>query len=142
IYPFTIHHMERGRHTGSDRLPPCNKATVFIEFDGGPQLGITTVKHQLFLHTKVTGLLAQFFRAIGLRKHGDPLVLNWNAIPGRKGYAKLGKRKHEDRWYPKVKEFLDPEDRPVQAATPPAQPAQPQYQQPMIGPGKKEDAPF
>jgi hypothetical protein len=125
IYPFTIIAFERGRHTGSTKLPACNKAILSIEFDGGQILGTTVVKHNLFLHTKNTGLLAQFFRGIGLRKHGDPIIQQWDAVPGRKGYAKLGKRSYDGKDYPDIKKFIDPEDWPGQTPTDVAQPAQP-----------------
>jgi hypothetical protein len=121
IYPFVIHHIERGRHTGSTKLPPCNMVTVHIEFDGGELLGTNTVKHKLFLHTKTTGLLSQYFRGTGLRKHGDPLVLDWNATVGKRGYAQLGIREYEGKEYQDIKKFIDPEDWP----TPPMQTQQP-----------------
>ncbi|MBN1518160.1 DUF669 domain-containing protein [Candidatus Sumerlaeota bacterium] len=113
VYPFVVKHFERGRHTGSDKLPPCNMATVHIEFDGG-QLGTTTVKHKLFLHSKTTGLLAQFFRGIGLRKKGDPLKFNWNAVPGCRGFAKLGVRKYKGNDFQDIKSFVDPENQPAE----------------------------
>lgn len=140
IYPFKVLSFERSRHEGSEKLPACNSAIVSIEFDGGPQLGTTSVKHTLFLHTKTTGLLSQFFRGIGLRKHGDPLVLNWGAISGRQGYAKLGKRTYDGREFQDIKNFLYPEDWPAQASSQPAQPAQPVQPAQSITPG--EDAPF
>jgi len=126
IYPFTVLNFERGRHTGSDKLPPCNMMTANIEFNGGPQLGTTIVKHKLFLHTKETiiGLLSQFFRGVGLRKHGDDLELNWAAAEGRTGFAKLGKRVFEGRDYQDIKKFIDPEEQPTRTPAQVAQPAQ------------------
>lgn len=127
IYPFSVTKFERGRHEASDNLPECPMAKVYLEFDGGPQLGTTTVMHRLFLHTKTQGMLAQFFKGIGLRKHGEPLVLDWNAIHGRKGYAKLGTRKYNNEDYQKIKKFIPPEDwpttTPAQVVQQPAQPA-------------------
>jgi hypothetical protein len=107
---------------------------------------VTTVKHRLFLHSKTTGLLAQFFRGIGLRKHGDPLVLDWNAVAGCRGYAKLGTRKYEGRDFQEIKSFIEPDDwpanppQPVQQQQPqrPLQPQQPQQPQP-VQPGTQFD---
>lgn len=138
IYPFTVHHIEKGRHPGSKKLPPCNMVTVFIEFDGGPQLGTNTVQHKLFLHTKTTGLISQFFKGIGLRKSGEPLVLDWNKPVGKRGYAKLGQREYDGKMYQDIKKFIEPSDWPEQtlydrpAYTPPQntnQPPQPPAQQ-------------
>ena len=107
-YKFTVKSWERSRHNGSPKLPPCNAAIVHIEFDGGT-LGKVTVNHKLFLHSKTQGLLCNFFRGCGLRKSGEPLVLNWDATIGKTGQAKLGSRKHEGKTYQDIKTFLDPE---------------------------------
>ena len=78
-YPFTVLNFERSRYEGGDKIPACPMAILILEFDGG-QLGTSTIKHNLLLHTKVKGILAQFFKGIGLRKHGEPLVLNFDSI--------------------------------------------------------------
>ena len=87
-YDFSIVSFERGRHQGSAKLPPCNKAIVKIKIDGG-ELGSTTIQHNLFLHTKCEGMLSEFFIAIGLKKHGEKLAMNWNAVPGKTGRCKV-----------------------------------------------------
>ena len=86
-YEFTVNSFERGRHAGSENLPPCPKAevTIFIETEEG----ITTIKHSLFLHSKTEGMLSAFFGAIGLKKHGEPLRMNWTNVPGAKGKCKI-----------------------------------------------------
>jgi len=45
-YDFEVTDFERGRHQGSDNLPPCNKAIVYLRIEG--KEGATTIKHQLF----------------------------------------------------------------------------------------------
>lgn len=87
-YDFSIVSFERGRHPGSAKLPPCNKAIVKIKIDGG-ELGNTTIQHNLFLHTKCEGMLSEFFIAIGLKKHGEKLAMNWNVVPGKTGRCKV-----------------------------------------------------
>jgi len=91
IYPFTVEKFERGRHEGSAKLPPCKKAIIHCCIDGGDQ-GTTTLKSNLFLHSKCDGLLCQFFEAIGMRKHGDPLVMDWDKVEGSKGFLKTKHR--------------------------------------------------
>ena len=63
-YDFEVEYMERGRHNGSDRLPPCNKATLSVRLmaEDGQE---AVIKHNLFLHSKCEGLLCAFFTAIG-----------------------------------------------------------------------------
>lgn len=89
-YEFRVTNFERGRHPGSTNLPPCNKATVHLEFVT-PE-GKTTLKHSLFLHTKTEGLLSSFFAAIGQKKKGEKLHMNWNTVIGSAGRAKVGIR--------------------------------------------------
>lgn len=90
-YDFVVTSFDRERHAGSDKLPPCNKAVVYLELDGGT-LGKTTIKHNLFLHTKTEGLLCAFFTGIGQRQHGDKLQMNWGRVNGSTGRLKLGHR--------------------------------------------------
>jgi len=89
-YNFVVTEFERGRHNGSEKLPPCNKAVVTLKFEE-PE-GITTIKYNLFLHTKTEGMLCAFFTGIGQRKKGEKVTMNWNAIVGSRGRAKLAIR--------------------------------------------------
>ena len=86
-YDFEVISFERGRHPGSDKLPPCNKATLSIRIKG--EKGQTTVKHNLFLHTKTEGLLCAFFTAIGHRRHGERIAMNWSKVVGATDGARL-----------------------------------------------------
>lgn len=121
VYPFTVTGFERARHPGSAKLPPCNKAIVSIEVDGG-QLGKTTIKHNLFLHSKCEGLLCSFFTALGFRQHGQQLSMPWNKITGARGWCKVGVHKwtsdrtKEEMESNEIKQFLPPDKAPAQAA--------------------------
>lgn len=108
-YAFTVESFERGRHNGSEKLPPCNKAVIKLRIDT-PE-GPAFINHQLFLHTKTEGLLSAFFSSLGLKKKGEPLRMNWNAVPGSTGRAHITldpdrndpekKYNHVKRFYPK-----------------------------------------
>ena len=108
-YAFTVESFERGRHNGSEKLPPCNKAVVKLRIDT-PE-GPAFINHQLFLHTQTEGLLSAFFSSLGLKKKGEPLRMNWNAVPGSTGRAHITldpdqndpekKYNHVKRFYPK-----------------------------------------
>ncbi len=129
-YNFTVAGVERARHEGSAKLPPCAKAIVTLKIqlpDGTEQ----SLKHNLFLHSRCEGLLSQFFIGIGLKKKGEPLRMNWNAVPGTSGRCKIIIRS----WTGKdgkpgqsndVKKFYDPEDDPAASPAPVRQPEQPQ----------------
>lgn len=109
-YNFTVESMERGRHTGSDKLPACNKAILTLRIET-PE-GTAKIMHNLFLHSKTEGLLSAFFSCIGQKKKGEPLKMNWSLVPGSTGRCKIGihsyqkdgeERKNNDikRFYPK-----------------------------------------
>lgn len=112
VYPFVVATFERGRHTGSEKLPPCNMATIHLRVNGGEH-GEVTVQHKLFLHSKTQGLLSQFFKGIGHRKEGEPLVMNWSKVPGSSGYVKLGKRTYNGREFQDVKGFETRDQQPT-----------------------------
>ncbi|HER8308012.1 TPA: hypothetical protein VML41_000034 [Streptococcus pyogenes] len=111
-YQFTVINMERARHTPNPqspgKLPACNKAVVTIQIETSE--GIAQLTHNLFLHTTTEGMLSAFFGAIGQKKHGEPLKMNWNTVIGAKGVARINKRKgtgdYADREYDNIKSMI------------------------------------
>lgn len=89
-YNFKVTSFERGRYAGGTKLPPCNMATVHIEIEGAE--GTITIKHNLYLHTTTEGLLSGFFAAIGQKKKGEPLRMNWNSVTGSTGKCQVSIR--------------------------------------------------
>lgn len=87
-YDFEVTDFERGRHAGSDKLPPCNKATVSLRIEAAE--GVTVIKHNLFLHSITEGMLCAFFSAIGQRAKGEKITMNWNKVVGSTGRCKVG----------------------------------------------------
>lgn len=112
-YPFEVLKFERGRYKGGEKLPACNMAKLSIEIDGK-----TTVTHNLYLHSRTEGLLCAFFKAIGARKHGERVSMDWNKVVGEKGRCKVGVRTYKDKQYNEIKKFYDPEE--SQQETPPS----------------------
>lgn len=112
-YFFSVAKFERSRFTGSEKMPACNQAKLELTVHS-PEHGDVTVFHNLFLHTKTEGLLSNFFSAIGQKKKGEPLRMNWNAVIGAKGKCKLEVRNYksngEDRSHNQVKTFFSYED--------------------------------
>lgn len=119
-YNFTVESFERGRHNGSEKLPPCNKAILKLRIEA-PE-GTAYINHNLFLHSRTEGMLSAFFSCIGLKKKGEPLKMNWNMVPGASGKVKLGIRKYkpensdEERQYNEIKKFYPQEDGPAYKA--------------------------
>lgn len=119
-YNFTVTRFERERYNGGKKLPACNKAVLYLKIFA-PE-GEVTIKHNLFLHSKCEGLLCAFFICIGQRKHGEKLAMNWNAVVGAKGKAKIGIRKWtndkgEEFSSNDVKRFYEPEDNGTQSTS-------------------------
>lgn len=86
-YDFTIDHYERGRSAGSDKLPPCNMATVFFNVKG-PNDTQVSIKENFILHERLRWKLSELFCSVGLAKPEDKEIkMNWNALPGLTGRA-------------------------------------------------------
>lgn len=113
-YNFIVESFERARHNGSDKLPPCNKAILKLRIEA--KEGTAYITHNLFLHSKTEGMLSAFFASIGQKKKGEPLKMNWNAVPGSVGKAKIGIHKYtsngEERQANDIKRFYPKEDGP------------------------------
>lgn len=111
-YDFSVESFERGRHLGSEKLPPCNKAILSLRvFDATGNTAKIT--HNLFLHSKCEGILCAFFTAIGQRKHGEQLRMNWNEVVGKRGRCKIYVDKYTNKQgrevqSNKIARFLEP----------------------------------
>ena len=95
-YTFTVTGFERGRYPGSAKLPPCNKAslTLTIELPDGQT---AARREDLILYRTLEWKLASFFRAIGQKKHGERLVMDWNKVVGAQGRARFKPRTYINR---------------------------------------------
>lgn len=137
-YDFTVTKIERTRHNGSEKMPPCNMAKVTLTVWGADDK--TEIVENLFLCSRMEWKLSQFFLAIGLKKHGEPLKMNWTAAQGKTGkchvYIDNYKNKNgEDRQSNKIKKYYA-YDEQVQTLSPKIQTAyqtQQTYQQPASG---------
>lgn len=95
-YWFTVEKFERARHTPNPQstsqnpLPACNKAvlTLRIETREGE---VKKVTHNLFLHSRTEGMVSAFFGAIGQKKHGEQLRMNWQLVTGAVGVTSIKK---------------------------------------------------
>lgn len=129
-YDFTVKSMERGRHNGSEKLPPCGKAVLTLEMRGVNVTG--EMRHNLFLYSSMQRSLCAFFVAIGQQKKGDSSKMNWNRVVGASGRAKVSVRKYTsksgiERESNDIKEFYEAV---APTSVQPTQPNSP-YQQPQ-----------
>ena len=115
-YNFVVDSFERGRHGGSEKLPPCNKAILKLRVESDK--GTALITHNLFLHTKTEGLLSAFFESIGQKKKGEKMVMNWSHVPGATGRTKVGihtyvNKDGEERQSNDIKKFYPKENKPA-----------------------------
>ena len=118
-YEFRVAAFERGRFPGSEKIPECRKAVLTLEV--GTEEGPVQVKYDLILWSSLEWKIAEFFRAIGQKKHGEAFRPRWNEIVGATGRARFRPRTYtrKDGSEGKtndVARFYDPEDTPPQAA--------------------------
>ena len=129
-YDFEVKSFERGRHNGSEKLPPCKKAILKIKVTG--EGGSSTITHNLMLHSKCEGLICAFFTGIGQRKHGEQMRMNWNTVVGSRGRCKVGVRAYkstktgEEMKSNEIKKFYEPDSAPAQTSAPQSAPQAPQ----------------
>jgi hypothetical protein len=120
-YPFKVVKFERGQYAPSadSKTPACKKAILTLEIDGGGH-GTTSLTVDMILHSNFEWKLCQFFKAIGDRKSGEPLTMNWKAVIGKSGRFKLkhrvGTGQYKDKKYNEVDKYLDPLDPPTTTA--------------------------
>lgn len=151
-YQFTVTNFERARHTPNPqnpgKLPACNKAIITLQIETAE--GIAQLTHNLFLHTTTEGMLSAFFGAIGQKKHGEPLRMNWNTVIGAKGVARINKRKgtgqYADKEYDNIKSMIYADEvdwtKVLNANVQSTQQAQPMQQTPNFAPQQPYQQPM
>ena len=94
-YNFTVMNFERSRFPGSAKIPACNKAVLTLTVDV-PE-GTATTRVDLILYRTLEWRISSFFRAIGQKKSGERLVMDWNKVIGSVGRAHFKPRPYKDK---------------------------------------------
>lgn len=94
-YPFTVTGFDRGRYPGGPKVPACNKATITLKID--TKDGAAFVTESLLLVRSLEWKISEFFRAIGLKKKGERVKMDWNHVVGSRGVAHIKPRKYKDK---------------------------------------------
>ena len=125
-YPFEVVKVEKSFYQPGPKssLPPCNMVKVYLRIDGG-DLGESLVVENLYLCEKMEWKAAAFFRAVGMKKHDEPI--KWRMIDhveGEKGRCSVivdtfTDRTGAEKSNNKLGRFFDPaEEKPAAAAAP------------------------
>lgn len=111
VYPFSIEEpVVRERFSGSEKMPPCWKATVKLVTDGGEQ-GKATVFYSLFLTKNQSWKIKQLFVGLGLVDKDDKnFTPPWNKIVGCTGAVETDRRTYNGNTYNDVKRILPPNE--------------------------------
>ena len=108
-YTFTVTNFERGRFPGSQKIPPCNKATITVSIDNDK--GAASARFDLILYRTLEWKIASFFLCIGQKKHGEKVAMDWNKVVGSRGKAHIKPRSYtkdgEERQVSDMDRFYD-----------------------------------
>ena len=91
-YDFTVSGFDRGQHNGSANIPACPKANLMLSIDSPD--GVAQIKQELYLCGKMEWKIAQFFRSLGMKKHGERLIPKWDQVLGASGRAHITQREY------------------------------------------------
>lgn len=112
-YTFRVERIERARHNGSEKVPPCDKMIVYIAImlDDGSEGHLS---EQFLLWSTMEWKLSAFFICIGMKKKGEPMAAcNWmTEIPGRTGRCRIRRvasRTDASRTFAHIDAFLEPQ---------------------------------
>lgn len=109
-YKFTVAKVERARFQGSEKMPPCNMAKVTFTIWGADDS--TDITENFLLNSKMEWKLSALFLSIGLKKHGEPLKMQWSRVPGAKGKCHVFidtyiNKDGEEKKINRIKKFYD-----------------------------------
>lgn len=102
-YGFTVKNFERGTYDGSDKMPACKKAIVTFAVEGTNDTA--TVTENFYLCAKVEWKLSSLFLSVGMKKHGEPLRMDWKGLVGKKGRCHIKIEPYNGRDYNKITKF-------------------------------------
>lgn len=96
-YAFEITKVEKSRHNGSDKVPPCNKAIVTFCVHAQQGDAIITENYLLIDLDWARRKMTEFFSAIGFAEKGGQRVrMHWGPdLIGRRGVCHVAPRKYK-----------------------------------------------
>lgn len=92
-YSFRVinHNKKRYQPKPGAKMAACPMVEVILEVEG------KEIKENLYLLASQEWKLAAFFRAIGQKKHGEKLRMDWNRVNGSTGRCKIKIEEYEKR---------------------------------------------
>ena len=109
-YEFEVVKFERSHYTPGQnaKTPSCNQADITLKIQTAA--GDAFVVDRFPLASTMEWKISSFFRAIGLKKHGEKLKMKWTESIGCKGKAHITKTpgKTDGVFFNNVGRYIDP----------------------------------
>lgn len=105
VYEFTVTNFDREYFDGSEKMSPCPKAEIELEVTDS-QGRSAKIFENLFLNKKAEWKLSEFFIAIGQKKKGEPLKMDWRKVLGAKGKCQIVNTEYDGNKYNRVKKYI------------------------------------
>mgnify|MGYP003301278735 CR=1 FL=1 len=110
-YQFTVDSVDFGDYNGSANTPACPMVTVNIHVD--TEQGRAFLKNNFYMCRERSGLIAAFWKSIGLLKDGQKtFTTDWDSITGKTGLVKTSQREYNGNMYNQVDRFIAPRKKP------------------------------
>ena len=94
-YVGIITNFERKRFPGSAKLEPCNMAEIYMKALVGSES--FPVQFNVILNRKLEWKVSGFFRAIGQKKSGEKLTMDWSCVVGSFIKIHISHRKYQGK---------------------------------------------
>ncbi len=102
-YEFTVTNFERGNFEGSEKMPACKKAIVTFAIEG--EKDTASLTENFLLCAKMEWKLSALFLSVSMKKHGEPLRMDWKGLVGRKGRCHVKIEPYNGKDYNKITKF-------------------------------------
>jgi len=110
-YDFTVDSVDYGDYNGGTKIPPCPMVTVNIHVD--TDQGRAFLKQNFYICQEGSGMIAAFYKSIGLLKDGQKTFTpEWEKITGKTGIVKTEQREYNGNMYNRVSRFQAPKKKP------------------------------
>ncbi len=120
-YPCQIVNLEKTRHEPrpGGKIPACNKAILTVRVADPATGAPVDLNYNLYLHTSQEWKLCEFFMAIGQKRKGEPLRMNWGLVVGSTATCHVSQsegRRRDNTTFPRneITRFYPKEDQPAQ----------------------------
>ena len=119
VWPFTVKAVSIVNYKGGTNIPPCRAARVTMRVGAGADM--TDVSDNIYLYINDDGNpnwnIAAFYRAIGYKKHGEEVKMNWTSdfLVGKTGWmeTETTEGNKDGVKFVNVARYIDPEDAPA-----------------------------